>query len=118
MIVELINTGTELLLGSTVNTHLSWLGENLFPLGLRIARQLAIPDGDIIREALLETIGDGRAGDEDWAGMAVAFVAATVTGFVAVRWLLAYIASHRFTPFAWYRIGLGAALLLGLPAGS
>ena len=68
--------------------------------------------------ALLETIGDGRAGDEDWAGMAVAFVAATVTGFVAVRWLLAYIASHRFTPFAWYRIGLGAALLLGLPAGS
>lgn len=57
MRVELINTGTELLLGSTVNTHLSWLGENLFPLGLRIARQLAIPDGDIIREALLETLG-------------------------------------------------------------
>jgi nicotinamide-nucleotide amidase len=57
MRLELINTGTELLLGSTVNTHLSWLGENLFPLGLRIARQLAIPDGDIIRTALLETIG-------------------------------------------------------------
>ena len=25
--------------------------------------------------------------------------------------------THRFAPFAWYRIGLGAALLLGLPAG-
>ena len=37
MRVELINTGTELLLGSTVNTHLSWLGENLFPLGLKLA---------------------------------------------------------------------------------
>lgn len=57
MRLELINTGTELLLGSTINTHLSWLGENLFPLGLRIARQLAIPDGDIIRQALLETVG-------------------------------------------------------------
>ncbi len=57
MRLELINTGTELLLGSTINTHLSWLGENLFPLGLRIARQIAIPDGDIIKEALLETVG-------------------------------------------------------------
>ena len=57
MRLELINTGTELLLGSTINTHLSWIGENLFPLGLRIERQLAIPDGDIIRQALLETVG-------------------------------------------------------------
>ena len=57
MRLELINTGTELLLGSTINTHLSWLGENLFPLGLRIARQLAIPDGTIIKDALLETVG-------------------------------------------------------------
>ncbi len=68
--------------------------------------------------ALMETIGDGRAGGEDWTGMAVAFAAATITGFATVRWLLGYIASHRFTPFAWYRIGLGVALLLGLPAGS
>ncbi len=57
MRLELINTGTELLLGSVINTHLSWLGESLFPLGLRIERQLAIPDGDIIRQALLETVG-------------------------------------------------------------
>ena len=67
--------------------------------------------------ALMETVLEGEAGDEDWASLAVAFVAATITGFAAVRWLLAYIANHRFTPFAWYRIGLGAALLLGLPAG-
>ena len=48
----------------------------------------------------------------------VAFVASTVTAFVAVKWLLGYIQSHRFTPFSWYRIALGTALLLGLPAGS
>ena len=68
--------------------------------------------------ALLETVTEGRAGDEDWAALGVAFAAATVTGFAAVRWLLGFIATHRFAPFAWYRIGLGAALLLGLPAGA
>ncbi len=67
--------------------------------------------------ALMETVVEGGAGDEDWAGLAVAFAAATITGFAAVRWLLKYIATHTFAPFAWYRIGLGAALLLGLPAG-
>jgi undecaprenyl-diphosphatase len=68
--------------------------------------------------ALLEAVSEGRAGDEDWAALAVAFAAATATGFAAVRWLLGFIATHRFAPFAWYRIGLGAALLLGLPAGA
>jgi len=68
--------------------------------------------------ALLESLGEGGAASGDWTGLAVAFVAATLTGFATVRWLLGYIATHRFAPFAIYRIGLGAALLLGLPAGS
>jgi len=68
--------------------------------------------------ALMETVLKGEGGEEDWAGMAVAFAAATVVGFATVRWLLGYISKHRFAPFAWYRIGLGALLLLGLPAGS
>lgn len=67
--------------------------------------------------ALLEYAADGEAG-EDWGQLALAFAAATVTGFAAVRWLLGYIRSHRFTGFAIYRIALGLALLLGLPAGS
>lgn len=67
--------------------------------------------------ALLESFIKGSAGGEDWAGLALGFIAATVTGFLAVRWLVGYIATHRFAPFAWYRIGVGAALLLGLPAG-
>ena len=39
-----------------------------------------------------------------------------VVAFVAVKWLLGYIRTHRFTPFAIYRIVLGAALLLLMPA--
>jgi len=56
MILEVINTGSELLLGNTVNTHLSFLGQELFPLGLRIARQITVPDGEAIREALAESL--------------------------------------------------------------
>lgn len=54
MIVEILNTGTELLLGEVVNTHAAWLGKELFPLGLRISRQTTVPDGEAIREALTE----------------------------------------------------------------
>ena len=58
-----------------------------------------------------------KAGDahEDWTALAIAFVVSTVTAFVAVKWLLGYIRDHRFTPFAIYRIVLGAALLLLMP---
>jgi nicotinamide-nucleotide amidase len=52
--VELINTGTELLFGSVVNTHLAFLGQQLFSLGLRISRQTTVPDGYAIRDAILE----------------------------------------------------------------
>ncbi len=60
MHVEVLNTGTELLLGQVINTHLRFLAEALFPLGLRIQRQVAVPDGDAIREALVESFS--RAG--------------------------------------------------------
>lgn len=66
---------------------------------------------------LLSLYKDGDVGGEDWNALAVAFVASAVTAFVAVKWLLRYIQSHRFTAFAIYRFVLGAALLLILPAG-
>jgi undecaprenyl-diphosphatase len=67
--------------------------------------------------AYLKHLLDGGQG-EAWNELAVAFAAATVTGFVAVRWLLGYVRAHSYAPFGWYRIALGAALLLGLPAGA
>ncbi len=54
--LELINTGTELLLGQTLNTHAHWLGGQLFDLGIRIQRQICIPDGEEIRTALIEAM--------------------------------------------------------------
>jgi undecaprenyl-diphosphatase len=54
----------------------------------------------------------GEAADEDWTALAIGFVVSGIVAFIAVKWLLRYIQSHRFTVFAWYRIGLGLALLL------
>ncbi|MEO5713653.1 MAG: competence/damage-inducible protein A [Luteolibacter sp.] len=56
MRIEILNTGTELLLGNTLNTHGAWFGRELFMLGLRITRQTTVPDGDAIREALEEAV--------------------------------------------------------------
>ena len=61
MKIEIINTGTELLLGNTLNTHSAWFGRELFKLGLRIARQTTVPDGVAIRDTLQEVIGRADA---------------------------------------------------------
>ena len=42
----------------------------------------------------------------------VGFVAAFLSAFLCVRWLLRYIGSHDFTPFAWYRIVFGLMVLV------
>ncbi len=57
MRVELLNTGSELLLGQVLNTHLTSLAELFWPLGLAFQRQTTVPDGDAIRTALQEAFG-------------------------------------------------------------
>ncbi len=56
MNVEVLNTGTELLLGSVTNSHLAYFGQELFELGLRIERQSTLPDGAAIRDGLLDAL--------------------------------------------------------------
>ena len=48
---------------------------------------------------------------ESWGDFALGFVVSAVVAFIAVKWLLRYVQSHRFTVFAWYRIIAGIALL-------
>ena len=44
--------------------------------------------------------------------LTVGTVAAFVSAFVCVRWLLRYLATHDFTVFAWYRIAFGMLVLV------
>ena len=53
-----------------------------------------------------------QLGQEHWSDLVVGFVVSAIVAFIAVKWLLTYIQTHRFTVFAWYRIIAGVALLL------
>ncbi len=49
---------------------------------------------------------------DDLSMWAVGFVASFVSAFFCVRWLLRFISTHDFTPFAWYRIFFGIVVLV------
>jgi nicotinamide-nucleotide amidase len=57
MITELVNTGSELMLGRVLNTHQQWLCRQLADLGYVVSRQVAVPDTGIdIRAAVSEAL--------------------------------------------------------------
>ena len=47
----------------------------------------------------------------------VGLVFSFISAYACVRWLLRYIASHSFVPFAWYRIAFGIVVLLTAAMG-
>ena len=95
--------------GSTI------IGGMLFGLERRVATEfsffLAIPI--IFGATLYELHKSWQTISVDELGLfGVGFVAAFVSAFACVRWLLRFIASHDFTAFAWYRIAFGLVILL------
>ena len=48
---------------------------------------------------------------------AVGLLFSFLSAWVCIRWLLRYVASHSFTPFAWYRIAFGVLILLSAHFG-
>ncbi|NPT56700.1 undecaprenyl-diphosphate phosphatase [Paraburkholderia elongata] len=95
--------------GSTI------IGGMLFGLERRVATEfsffLAIPI--IFGATAYELYKDWHLLSADALGsFALGFVAAFVSAFACVRWLLRYISAHDFTVFAWYRIGFGLLILL------
>jgi len=55
--IEVVCTGSELLLGDTLNTNLAWLGQELAASGTQLVRETCVPDeraamGDALRAAL------------------------------------------------------------------
>jgi undecaprenyl-diphosphatase len=49
---------------------------------------------------------------DDLGMFAVGVTVSFASAFVVIRWLIRYVATHDFRPFAWYRIAFGAAVLL------
>lgn len=102
------------LIPGTSRSGATIIGGLLFGLSRRAATEfsffLAIPTlllatlYEIYRERDLLSMND-------WGMWAAGFAAAFMSALVCVRWLLRYIASHDFAPFAWYRIGFGMLVL-------
>lgn len=46
--------------------------------------------------------------------IAVGFIVSFITALIAIKWLLRYVSTHDFKPFAYYRIILGVIILITL----
>lgn len=49
---------------------------------------------------------------ENWSMVLIGTIAAAIVSFIAVKWLLRFVQTHTFNAFGWYRIILGAAILI------
>ena len=59
----------------------------------------------------------GQLGMDDIPMFAVGLLFSFLSAWLCVRWLLRYISTHSFTPFAWYRIAFGIIVLLTAMTG-
>src|SRR5260221_9492188 len=56
--IELINTGSELMLGRVLNTHQQWICRRLADLGYLVTRQVAVLDtAQDIQQSVREALG-------------------------------------------------------------
>lgn len=102
------------LIPGTSRSGATIIGGLLFGLSRKAATEfsffLAIPT--LLVATAYQLFKERALLNADDIGMwAVGFVAAFVSAFLCVRWLLRYISSHDFTIFAWYRIAFGIAVL-------
>ena len=102
------------LIPGTSRSGATIIGGMLFGLSRQVATEftffLAIPT---LGAASIYSLYKERAllSMDDLGMWAVGMIAAFVSAFLCVRWLLRYIATHTFVPFAWYRIVFGLVVL-------
>jgi undecaprenyl-diphosphatase len=106
------------LIPGTSRSGATIIGGMLFGLPRAVATEfsffLAIPviGGATAYELLKIANSSHSIGFGDFApALLVGFVAAFISAFICVRWLIHYVAHHNFIPFAWYRIIFGAIVL-------
>jgi undecaprenyl-diphosphatase len=63
---------------------------------------------------LIKAVKAGELAGAEWADLAIGFVAAGISAFLVVKWLLHFVRHHTFNGFAIYRLVLGVTLLVWL----
>jgi undecaprenyl-diphosphatase len=103
------------LIPGTSRSGATIIGAMLFGLSRKAATEfsffLAIPT---LFGATVYSLYKARAllESSDLPLFTVGTVAAFLSAFLCVRWLLRYISNHNFTVFAWYRIAFGIVILV------
>jgi len=103
------------LIPGTSRSGATIIGGMLFGLSRQVATEftffLAIPT---LGAAAIYSLYKERAllSADDLGMWTVGMIASFVSAFLCVRWLLRYISTHTFVPFAWYRIAFGIVVLL------
>jgi undecaprenyl-diphosphatase len=103
------------LIPGTSRSGATIIGGMLFGLSRRAATEfsffLAVPT--LIAAGVYDLFKNRHLLDpSDFGPFAIGSVAAFISAFLCIRWLLRYITTHDFTVFAWYRIVFGAIVLL------
>jgi len=103
------------LIPGTSRSGATIIGGMLFGLSRKAATEfsffLAVPT--LIAAGGYDLWKNRHALSADDAGMwTVGVVMSFASAFVVIRWLVRYVATHDFKPFAWYRIAFGLAVLL------
>jgi undecaprenyl-diphosphatase len=103
------------LIPGTSRSGATIIGGMLFGLSRRAATEfsffLAVPT--LVAAGVYDLFKNRHLLDAaDLGPFAIGSVAAFISAFACIRWLLRYITTHDFTIFAWYRIVFGAIVLL------
>ena len=109
------------LIPGTSRSGATIIGGMLFGLSRQAATEfsffLAVPTlvaaggYDLLKHRALFSMSDAPL-------FAVGMIAAFASAFVVVRWLIRYVATHDFKPFAWYRIAFGIVILVTAWSGA
>ena len=108
------------LLPGTSRSGATIIGGMLFGLSRKAATEfsffLAVPT--LVAASIYSLYKERALLSIDDAGMwAVGFFMAFISAYACVRWLIRFVSSHNFRPFAWYRIGFGALVLASAHMG-
>jgi nicotinamide-nucleotide amidase len=88
--IELINTGSELLLGRVLNTHQQWICQQLADAGYEVGRQVSVPDdGPSIQTAVRSALS--------WADLIITTGGLGPTSDDLTRELLAQLLERKLT---------------------
>ena len=50
----------------------------------------------------------------EWTNLGIGFITSFIVALIVIKWLLAYIRTHSFSVFGWYRVVVGLILLIFL----